>query len=84
MDLNTYEGALTALPLLEDEGFESLSAAALRNALIASIERETALREALEYYAKTHSWPNDGPWGVDSRDYGEVARQALNPEPSNG
>jgi hypothetical protein len=36
------------------------------------------LREALRYYAKNH-YPNvnDGPWGVNSTDFGDVARAAL-------
>ena len=36
------------------------------------------LREALRYYAKTDYFPtSDGPWGVDSDDFGNVARTAL-------
>jgi hypothetical protein len=36
------------------------------------------LREALRYYAKNH-YPNvdDGPWGPNSNDFGDVARAAL-------
>ena len=36
------------------------------------------LREALRYYAKNH-YPNidDGPWGPNSNDWGDVARAAL-------
>lgn len=34
------------------------------------------LERALEYYAKNH-YPNNGPWGVDSNDFGDVARAAL-------
>jgi hypothetical protein len=36
------------------------------------------LREALRYYAKNH-YPNvnDGPWGLNSNDWGDVARAAL-------
>jgi len=36
------------------------------------------LREALRYYAKNH-YPNvdDGPWGPNSSDFGDVARAAL-------
>lgn len=36
------------------------------------------LREALRYYAENH-YPNvnDGPWGVNSTDFGDVARAAL-------
>jgi hypothetical protein len=35
------------------------------------------LREGLDYYAKDHPFPNDGPWGVNSDDFGNVARAAL-------
>jgi hypothetical protein len=36
------------------------------------------LREALRFYAKTDYLPtSDGPWGVDSDDFGNVARAAL-------
>ena len=36
------------------------------------------LREALRFYAKNH-YPNidDGPWGPNSNDWGDVARTAL-------
>ena len=39
------------------------------------------LREALDYYAKNH-YPNvnDGPWGANSTDFGDVARAALGEE----
>ena len=35
------------------------------------------LREALNFYAANHEWPNEGPWCVDSTDFGDVARAAL-------
>lgn len=38
-------------------------------------------REALEYYAMFHPQPDEGPWGVDSTDFGERARQALESKP---
>jgi len=36
------------------------------------------LREALKYYAEDH-YPkvNEGPWGANSSDFGDVARAAL-------
>ena len=36
------------------------------------------LREALRFYAKNH-YPNidDGPWGPNSNDWGDVARDAI-------
>ena len=36
-----------------------------------------AAEKALEFYAKDHEWPDDGPWGINSNDYGDVARDAL-------
>lgn len=35
------------------------------------------LVEALEFYAKDHECPSDGPWGLGSTDYGDIARAAL-------
>ncbi len=35
------------------------------------------LRTALDYYAKDHPRANEGPWGVDSQNFGRVARAAL-------
>ncbi len=49
-----------------------------RNELECLQAREARLREALNYYAKNH-YPNvnDGPWGANSVDFGNVARAAL-------
>ena len=48
------------------------------------IEQLTAehdrLRRALHYYADFHSVPSDGPWGVNSKDFGTAARAALKGE----
>ena len=53
--------------------------------LIAEVERLTAerdaLKEALDFYAKEHQRPNDGPWGVNSTDFGAIARKALEAKP---
>ena len=37
------------------------------------------LRAALQFYADepAHEFPSDGPWGVNSDDFGRVARAAL-------
>ena len=47
----------------------------------AEMDRLTAenerLRAALHYYADFHENPNDGPWGMQSDDFGNVARAAL-------
>ena len=40
-------------------------------------DRLRQYREALEYYAKWHPQPSEGPWGADSTDFGEIARTAL-------
>ena len=45
----------------------------------AEAERDR-LREALSFYADFHEAPSDGPWGVESQDFGEVARAALKGE----
>lgn len=51
---------------------------ARRIARLPQLEREyLAMREALEFYAKHHANPNDGPWGVQSTDFGDLARKAL-------
>ena len=39
--------------------------------------RVQALVDALEFYAGPHINPNDGPWGLDSHDYGATAAVAL-------
>ena len=36
-----------------------------------------ALRKALHFYADFYENPNEGPWGVNSEDFGKVARTAL-------
>jgi hypothetical protein len=35
------------------------------------------LRMALKYYSGPHEFPNHGPWGVNSTDFGQVATAAL-------
>jgi hypothetical protein len=32
---------------------------------------------ALRFYADEHEYPSDGPWGVNSDDFGKVARATL-------
>jgi len=47
-------------------------------ALLLSLARQAGeMREALEFYAMEHEFPSDGPWGVNSTDFGDVARAAL-------
>ena len=46
---------------------------------LADAEADNArLREALHFYADFYEAPNDGPWGVNSSDFGRTARAALN------
>ena len=42
--------------------------------LQAQVERLTG---ALRFYADFHENPNDGPWGINSQDFGKEARAAL-------
>ena len=42
--------------------------------LKAQVERLTG---ALRFYADFHENPNDGPWGINSQDFGKEARAAL-------
>lgn len=45
---------------------------------LATLRAENELmREALEYYGDEHQWPNEGPWGANSTDFGARARNAL-------
>ena len=52
---------------------------ALCRAEAAEAERDR-LRRALHYYADFYSVPSDGPWGVNSKDFGTAARAALKGE----
>ena len=54
-------------------------AAAHPAAVLSLLDEVERLREALRFYSGHHAIPNDGPWGVDSRDFGAVARAALEP-----
>lgn len=52
--------------------------------LILSANRE--MRKALEFYADepAREFPSDGPWGVNSDDFGRVARSALTTQRGDG
>ena len=56
-----------------------LMAAGLDRIEALTAERDR-LRRALHYYADFHSAPSDGPWGVNSDDFGAEARAALKGE----
>ena len=47
-------------------------------ALVAKDAENARLRGAMRFYADFYENPNDGPWGVNSQDFGKVARAALN------
>jgi hypothetical protein len=47
------------------------------SALSASEARLRVAVEALGFYADEHEFPSDGPWGVNSDDFGQRARAAL-------
>ena len=49
----------------------------MRSDLSIYAEEIERLREALKFYAKNHFPASEGPWGIDSDDFGEVARAAL-------
>jgi hypothetical protein len=74
----TYDSDARYINYLEDslEGkrHESYTMAIL---LEKSDARIAQLEEALRFYAITASNPNDGPWGVNSKDYGYIASIAL-------
>lgn len=43
-----------------------------------------ALREALKFYAdENNNLPSEGPWGINSTDFGLIARAALAKETNN-
>lgn len=46
--------------------------------MLALAARVEVLEAALRFYAdENNPHPNDGPWGVDSSDFGNIARAAL-------
>lgn len=74
-----------AYPFIEDDGksfrpdfvcfgHDDATLIALAPTLAAEVVR---LREALGFYAEFHRDPNAGPWGMNSNDFGNIARQAL-------
>lgn len=46
-------------------------------AVAMNLPEVAALRKALHFYADFYENPNEGPWGVNSEDFGKVARTAL-------
>ena len=54
-------------------------AAANPATVLALLSANREMRKALEFYADepAREFPNDGPWGVNSDDFGRVARSAL-------
>ena len=76
---------IRALPAVQPDADElvghmtKLIAAGLDRIEALTAERDR-LRRALHYYADFHSAPSDGPWGVNSDDFGAEARAALKGE----
>ena len=69
---------LTAMKTYEQERHLAASLIDRQTASLDARDAEIAwLREALAFYAKDHKRPNEGPWGVNSRDFGDIARAAL-------
>ncbi len=64
----------TLSEMWEGEQTARHSAEAELAALRAQVERLTG---ALRFYADFHENPNDGPWGINSQDFGKEARTAL-------
>ena len=71
-----------------DEPFATILNAALSGDLIPRADAELAelatlraqnerLTGSLRFYADFHENPNDGPWGINSQDFGKEARAAL-------
>jgi hypothetical protein len=54
-----------------DGGYKEYTRTDIAQARIAQLE------EALRFYAISAFNPNDGPWGVESDDYGHIACMAL-------
>lgn len=54
-------------------------AAMLCDALTAALDEIERLRSALRFYAWENETklPSEGPWGVNSTDFGKLAREAL-------
>ena len=81
--LRTFEGG----PHYVDTPFGAAKIAGIGNAfaqvdnleaaLTTAEQRIATLEKALEFYAKQHRNPNEGPWGINSSDFGNVARAAL-------
>jgi len=49
-------------------------------AILQALRDGEKMRAALRFYADRHEVPSEGPWGVNSTDFGNVARQALTGE----
>ena len=60
--------------LFTDAASRAEAAEAELATLQAQVERLTG---ALRFYADFHENPNDGPWGINSQDFGKEARAAL-------
>jgi hypothetical protein len=53
----------------------------LRGMYNVATQRNQQLEAALHFYADDHEYPSDGPWGINSDDFGNAARAALKEKP---
>ena len=49
----------------------------LRGMYNVATQRNQQLEAALHFYADDHEYPSDGPWGINSDDFGNAARAAI-------
>ena len=45
--------------------------------IVRAVNAHDQLVAALRFYAEEHQNPNEGPWGANSIDFGDIARAAL-------
>jgi hypothetical protein len=79
MDINHEELEAAVRTNIDEDGklFYPPFVRVVFSAYLAKCDEVRELRDALEFYAKDHQNPNEGPWGVNSRDFGQCARKAL-------
>jgi hypothetical protein len=65
---------------------DAFRAAANPATILAFLSANREMRKALEFYADepAREFPSDGPWGVNSDDFGRVARSALTTQRGDG
>ena len=76
-DRDTAESILGEMAMGNEKRAQLVAARHRLDTLATQAAEIARLRDALEFYAKDHVWPNEGPWGAGSDDFGLVARAAL-------